>query len=138
MCERQGDVMSETILHTPAELLLEEVRGGAVWLIGAGDGVPARLSQSVRRALVTADVVIADASLPPSLMEWLRREARYLETVAAASDGQRQGARRATCLAAEGWRVVRLVAGAVDEPVVAHGLAAKLPRGTASLAGKAG
>jgi siroheme synthase len=82
---------------------------GTVWLVGAGDGDPRRLPPLALHALATADAVIHDPAIPQPILD-LVQPPRYREP---ATPGQ--GTERSIKLAEDGWRVVRLVAGAATE-----------------------
>jgi siroheme synthase len=88
-----------------SETALPDLDYGSVWLVGAGDGDPRKLSPLALTALSTADAVIHDFGLAPEILD-LVKAPRYRE--AAAGD---QAIRRTIKLAEDGWRVVLLVAG---------------------------
>jgi len=86
--------------------------GGFVTFIGAGPGDPGLLAVRAQQALVGAQVVVADAEVPPAVIENAPEEA---ERVQVADDGRGVPRQAVAALlrahAAAGRRVVRLVTG---------------------------
>lgn len=99
-----------SVVATP---LLPDLAGGSVWLVGVGPGDPGLLSLLAFRAIRQADVLIHDDDLDPAIAGLLPATAvvEALRAVDGAPSLAVAAARRASALAALGWRVVRLVAG---------------------------
>ncbi|MEQ8654330.1 MAG: siroheme synthase CysG [Kiloniellales bacterium] len=87
---------------------------GQVWLVGVGPGDPDLLTLKALRAMQDADVVIHDALIGPTILDYVRRDAERIDV------GKRKGAHsksQAEILellrvhAARGLKVVRLKGG---------------------------
>jgi uroporphyrin-III C-methyltransferase len=94
------------------ELELPEFPYGSVWLVGAGDDDPRRLSPLAVHALRTADAVIHDLAVPQALLD-LVKPSHYRE-----AGSLYWAIRRAIHLAQDGWRVVHLVEGTTIERAI--------------------
>jgi uroporphyrin-III C-methyltransferase len=102
----------------------DDIRPGAVWLIGGGPAEPDLVPATALRAIRAADIVLFDAALGAGIANWLREGARYAEPVPASDPARERAIGRAIALACDGWRVVRLIDG---EPLATpHGLEAAL------------
>jgi uroporphyrinogen III methyltransferase/synthase len=55
-----------------------EVRGGCVYLVGAGPGDPGLLSARALQLIATADVILHDRLIPPSALDGARADAELL------------------------------------------------------------
>jgi uroporphyrin-III C-methyltransferase len=102
----------EAAMSAEEPIAIPEFGYGTVWLVGAGDGDPHRLSPLALHALATADAVIHDAAIPQLVLD-LVRPPRYRE---AALPGR--GTERSIKLAEDGWRVVHLVEGDAAERAI--------------------
>ncbi len=92
----------------------ETASSGQVWLVGVGPGDPDLLTLKALRVMQDADVVIHDALIGPTILDYVRRDAERIDV------GKRKGAHsksQAEILellrshAARGLKVVRLKGG---------------------------
>jgi uroporphyrin-III C-methyltransferase len=102
-----GPVRAETAPASAAD----DIRPGAVWLIGGGPAEPDLIPTTALRAIRSADIVLFDATLGGEVATWLRAGARYAEPVPPSEPARERAIGRAIALACDGWRVVRLVDG---------------------------
>jgi siroheme synthase len=109
----------------------DDIRPGAVWLIGGGRAEPDLVPATALRAIRAADIVLFDAALGAEIANWLRQGARYAEPVPASEPARERAIGRAIALACDGWRVVRLVDG--DPWATPHGLEAARAREAAEV-----
>lgn len=85
---------------------------GWVWLVGAGPGDPGLLTLHALNALRQADVVVYDALVEPSILEWTQAERIYAgKRGGKPSPKQRDISLRLVELAKQGKRVLRLKGG---------------------------
>jgi len=89
-----------------------EFKPGWVWLVGAGPGDPGLLTLHALNALKQADVVVYDALVEPSILEWTNAEQIYAgKRGGKPSPKQRDISLRLVELARAGKRVLRLKGG---------------------------
>lgn len=89
-----------------------EFQPGWVWLVGAGPGDPGLLTLHALNALRQADVVVYDALVEPSILDWTQAERIYAgKRGGKPSPKQRDISLRLVDLARQGKRVLRLKGG---------------------------
>ncbi|MEM1298841.1 MAG: uroporphyrinogen-III C-methyltransferase [Pseudomonadota bacterium] len=104
-------------MRTPPNLPVDnwpELLPGWVWLVGAGPGDPGLMTLHALNALRQADVVVYDALVEPSILEWVRPGAsvEYAgKRGGKPSPKQRDISLRLIDLARDGKRVLRLKGG---------------------------
>jgi len=87
---------------------------GTVWLVGAGPGAPGLLTLMGYHALTRADVIVYDALVNDTLLQWVRRDAKVEfagKRGGKPSAKQQDISLRLVELAKEGKRVLRLKGG---------------------------